>query len=494
MIRLFKIKFTALLICAALVSPPLPAAAQRSSKSAADERIRRIENGLLAEYVVRGRPAAAMNLLERMKHYKVPGLSIAVIDDYRIAWAKGYGLMDAEKTRPVTTGTLFQAGSISKPVTAVGAMKLVETGRLALDENVNDRLVSWKVPENEFTKDRKVTVRGLLTHSAGITVRGFDGYAPYALRPTLAQILDGEKPANSAPLRVAAVPGKRNDYSGGGFTILQQLMIDVAKTDFPQLMNRIVLAPLGMKRSFFGVSLPAKFRDAAAAGHRPDGAAVAGKWHAYPELAAAGLWTTPSDLARFVIEIQKSRNGASNRILAAKSVDEMLTPQFPEVGLGFGLKGAPRPFRFGHNGSTEGFYCLMLGYFENGRGAVVMTNSDNGAELVMEIMRAVAKEYGWNDLRPTEILGALDQKIIDSYVGAYDSGSGFRLFVTTENGKLYANPPGGSRQELIPETETTFLIRMGGNPRVEFVRDAAGKAREIVFRRGGGENRLKKVE
>src|SRR5262245_10533451 len=234
----------------------------------------------------------------------IAGLSLAIFNNGQIIKAAAYGSADkGAKTAP-TTNTLFQAGSISKPVSALGALHLVQKKKLALDENVNARLVMWKVPENELTTDEKVTLRRLLTHSAGLTVHGFPGYAVTAKLPTLIEVLNGNGPANTKPIRVDIVPGSKTRYSGGGFTVMQQLIIDVTGEALPRFMQDSVLKPLGMAASTFEQPPPDACRALTAQGYYADGTPVEGRWHVYPEMAAAGLWTTPSDLARFAIGLQ----------------------------------------------------------------------------------------------------------------------------------------------------------------------------------------------
>lgn len=277
----------------------------REAQPALAARIDRVERGLLPGIVIAGRPVPRNALADRMAALKVPGASVAVINDGAIEWAKGYGVAETGASAPVTPRTLFQAASISKPVAALAALRLVERGLLSLDEDVNARLVSWKVPENELTTTEKVTLRRLLSHTAGLTVHGFGGYPADAAVPTVVELLDGEKPANSAAVRVDVVPGSAWRYSGGGYTVMQQLVVDVAGKPFPVLLDELVLGPLGMADSTYEQPLPEDRRGAAASGHRSDGGLLPGRYHTYPEMAAAGLWTTPSDLARFLIEIHK---------------------------------------------------------------------------------------------------------------------------------------------------------------------------------------------
>lgn len=347
-------------------------------------------------------PPLEVTLKQLMDVYKVPGLSVAVIDNYKIGWARGFGVTEFGGSEPVTPKTLFQAGSISKPVAAVGSMWLVEHGKLSLDEDVNKKLKSWKVPENEFTKEQKVTLRRLVSHSAGLTVHGFPGYAVDDPVPTLVQIFNGTEPANTDPIRVDFVPGTKMRYSGGGVTIEQQLVIDVTGKPFPQFMQDTVLSKIGMTDSTYQQPLPKPLQPLTASGTRANGDSVEGRWHIYPEMAAAGLWTTPTDLAKFAIEIALSKQGKANHVLSQKSVTEMLTPQIKSeeadgtsVGLAFFLGMENRPDGFGHNGADEGFQALLVMFADSGKGVAIMGNSDAFFHVAPYIEDAVRQSYDW---------------------------------------------------------------------------------------------------
>jgi CubicO group peptidase (beta-lactamase class C family)/predicted transcriptional regulator YdeE len=341
-----------------------------------------------------------------MKAFNVAGLSLAVIENYKIVDVKAYGVIAPGSTTPVTPKTLFQAGSISKPVAATGALSLVESGKLSLDEDVNKKLTTWKVPENEFTQTEKVTLRRLMSHTAGLTVHGFPGYNVHDPLPTLVQIFNGEKPANTDPIHVDIVPGTKERYSGGGVTIEQQLMMDVTGKPFPALMRELVLDKVGMTDSSYEQPLPPQRAAITAGGGYADGKPVLGKWHIYPEMAAAGLWTTPTDLAKFAIEIALSKQGKSNRILSQKTTQEMLTPVMDEAGLGFFLE-KDHPGQFGHNGADEGFQALLTMNADTGNGVAMMADSDNGIWTMDFILRRVAQEYGWNYKAEPNALGNL---------------------------------------------------------------------------------------
>jgi len=370
-------------------------AAAQSRPTDQEAHIQRIEAHALDLTVNPKEAPLQMSLEKLMELYKVPGLSIAVIDNYQIVWTKAYGTTDVGSNRPVTTKTLFQAGSISKPVAATGALFLVEKGKLALDEDVNRKLKTWKVPDNEFTKNERVTLRRLMSHTAGLTIHGFPGYDVDAALPTLVQIFNGEKPANTGPIRVEAIPGTKENYSGGGITIEQQLMIDVTGKAFPEFMCETVLDKIGMKDSSYNQPLPEAWASRTAGGTYRDGTEVHGRWHIYPEMAAAGLWTTPTDLATFVIEIALSKQGKTTQVLSQKMTNEMLSPVMDEAGLGFFLD-KQNPGQFGHDGADEGFQALLTMNADTGKGLAIMANSDNGISIAELILRSVAKEYGWN--------------------------------------------------------------------------------------------------
>jgi len=367
----------------------------RMSEIQLERRIERVEKGLLVDQS--DPPWKRMNLIDRMDYYKVPGVSIAMINDFQIEWAKGYGVVEAGKNQPVTTETIFQTASIAKPMVAVASLHYVETGDLTLDGDVNRKLVSWQVPENEYTDQAPVTLRHLLSHSAGMTFEGFRGYAQGEAIPNLQQILDGEPPANSPPVRVNFVPGTRYSYSGGGYMIVEQLLVDVVGKPFDVIMQETVLDPLQMSASTFEYPLPENLTPIAASGHRVDGSVIPGGWHIYPEGGAGGsTWATPSDMARFYIDLMSTYTGQSENIILQETAVEMLTPQIEDRGLGPWINDEGGDlFYFGHPGGNDGYKTYVLAYPIRGQGLVVMTNSDSGEALIDEIKNSVTDEYGW---------------------------------------------------------------------------------------------------
>jgi CubicO group peptidase (beta-lactamase class C family) len=390
----------------------------QTAPSNPEARQTRVEKGLAPISIGKG-GAKQLELAELMKVLKAPALTVAVIDGYKVAWAKAYGTTELGGQTPATPKTLFQAGSISKPVAATGMLALVQSGKLSLDEDVNIKLKTWKVPDNEFSRDQKVTLRRLASHTAGLTVHGFPGYDVDEKRPTLVQVLNGEKPANTAAIRVDFVPGTRERYSGGGVTIEQLLMMDITGKPFPALMKETVLDKIGMTDSSYEQPLPAAWAARTATGTYGDGIPVHGKWHVYPEMAAAGLWTTPTDLAKFAIEIALARQGKSSKVLAQETVEEMLTaqPSTDGTGIGFALPKS-RPGEFGHNGADEGFQALLVMNWQTGQGAALMANSDNGILVAGEVLRSIAKEYGWKEVQER---GDFEDFLLTARVGGIDA-------------------------------------------------------------------------
>ena len=355
------------------------------------QAIARIEKGLRQAVAIQGTKVETRTLAAEMERLRVPGVSIAVIRGGRIAWAKGYGLTHANGA-PVTPQTLFQAASISKPVAAMGALKMVEAGQLDLDADINTVLTSWKLPPGP-TK-RPASLRQLLSHTAGTTVSGFPGYAAGAPVPTLVQVLDGAAPANTGPIRIEGTPGNAWNYSGGGYSIVQQAMIDRSGRPFDALMDETVLKPLGMNDSSFAQPLPGALLARAALPHSASGAATPGGPHTYPELAAAGMWTTPTDLAKFALAVQRSAAGAEG-VLSPTMTRTMLRPVMNNYALGLHIGGKAPQHTFAHGGSNAGYQNNLVAYVQRGDGVVVMTNGDAGAELAQGLIRAVAAEYRW---------------------------------------------------------------------------------------------------
>lgn len=456
---------------------------------AVEQRIARITNDLLPAILVKGEVRTEAKLADRMRDAKVPGVSVAVINDGKIEWARGFGVTRIDGP-PVAPNTLFQAASISKPVSAVAVMSLVQAGKLGLDTDVNDYLKTWKLPANDFTKEVKVTLRGLLSHTAGITVHGFAGYEAGAPLPTLSQILDGQPPANNGAIRVDSTPGKNWRYSGGGYVIATLLLNDVTEQPFTKLVQERVLQPLGMNDSTFEQPLPPALLARAATPYHGDATAVRGGPHVYPELAAASLWTTPTDLAKFAIGMQQALAGKSKNVLNAWTALAMLAPVNNQQAIGFVVGGSPERRWFNHGGANAGYRCLLVAY-ENGDGAVLMSSSDSGDAVVRSLLTSIAREYEWPDYAPVmRTLSAVNPQLFDRYTDAYRLANGMTVTFWRDGEQRYSRIWGQAPVEMFPTSEREYFLKVVD---ARWVFDAGDTAEAVTLYQGGREQRATRL-
>jgi CubicO group peptidase (beta-lactamase class C family) len=427
----------------------------------------------------------------QMAQRQVNGLSLAIIRDGRID-ARAYGVT-ARGDAPVTTATLFQAGSISKPVAATGALKLVEQGTLSLDEDVNLKLKAWKVADNEFTKKEKVTLRRLLSHTAGLTVHGFPGYDVHDGMPSVVQVLDGA--GNTPAVRVDVTPGSISRYSGGGYTVVQQLVIDVTAKPFPQYMSEAVLSPAGMSTSTYQQPLPPDRAAQTASGHYPDRSPVPGRWHLYPEMAAAGLWTTPTDLARFAIEIEQSLAGKSNKVLSQAMTRQQLTVEEANYGLGLAITGTGPARTFGHNGRDAGFDALMLAFLETGQGVVIMINANDNSGMMRRIVEFVGRTYNWpqrSSNAPAATTAVAPAINLAPVTGRYELSNNNMLTLVANGDSLFTDVNG------LPDEQFLFMgdDRFGSKDRdisFRISRNASGEVVGLTWSENGRERPVPRI-
>ena len=468
-----------------------PAEAQAVLSSDIQRRIEQVCACLLTPVIDQNDPQPCQTLQDRMAADHVPGVSIAVIHDGAIEWARGFGVAQPRGT-PVTDQTMFQAGSISKPVAAMAALRMVEDGKLSLDADVNQALTSWKIPPRKGASGEQVTLRELLNHTSGLTVHGFPGYSSGAPVPTLLQVLNGETPANTDPIRLDSPPGRRFRYSGGGYTVMQQLLIDVSDEPFPRLLHDTVLAPIGMTRSTYEQPLLAAPWPDVAMPHNAEGTPITGGPHTYPELAAAGLWTTPTDLARYVIEIQRSLGGAPNGVLSTGMTKEMLVAGRGSYGLGLVIGGSPGTSYFSHGGINEGYEASLFGYARAGEGAVVMTNAQGGQPLADAVIRSIASVYGWPDLHPLSRASvAVDPAILEALVGVYDFSLTLSVAITLEDGHLMEQVINRPKLPVFPESSSRFFLKQD-NAELEFFTETTGQVSHLVWTQQGQDTRAER--
>jgi CubicO group peptidase (beta-lactamase class C family) len=464
-----------------------------SSTQSVPSRIDAVENGLCSPVRIDGAEQVFHPLSQQMEFYNVPGVSIAVINNGEIEWAKGYGTREAGTASPVDENTLFQAASISKSVSALGALHQVQRGVLDLDTNINHFLVSWKVPDNQFTRIRPVTLRYLLCHGAGVGGPSLGTYSGRGEIPTFLQLLEGRPPATGVPVRVVSEPQTEFRYSGGGYLIALQAMIDVIGRSFPDIMNDTVLSPLGMERSGYFQPLEHGAKENVAAGHDEMGFVYEGYWRTIPSLAGGGLWSTPSDLCRFAIEVQRALRGESS-IISRKLAEEMLTVHIASYGLGLALQGEGNDLAFSHGGDIEGYHNFFFAYARRGQGVAVMTNAQNGSYLYQEILRSVASAYDWPHLKPSVINPVqLPVETLNGFTGRYVFNEVLPVQVTVEDDHLGMVGDDGRIFVWYPVSDQHFIDTVSGWE-LEFVFDNKNTVTGAVIDIGGASLKGEKID
>jgi len=466
--------------------------AQRKKDSPAIERVL---HNLSSEIQVEGVPN--WTLFERMAYYHVKGVSIAVIKDYSIEWAKAFGWADSAEQRPATTATKFQAGSISKSLNGVGIMKLVQEQKLDLYTDINEYLKKWKFPYDSLAHGKKITLANLLSHTAGLTVHGFPGYERGDPIPTLPQVLDGKRPANTAAIRSLFEPSLKAQYSGGGTTISQLIVEDITQMPYDQFMWENVLQPIGMNHSSFTQPPAVESQNQFATAYNTDGKAVKGKYHIYPEEAAAGLWTTPTDLSKYIIETQLSILGKSAKALSKEMNKLRLTPYIDSstaLGVFIDTRGGQK--YFGHSGQDEGFVARYWGSFEGGYGVVVMANTDD-MSIIDEIINSVAIVYQWKEfykpfmvLKPQDISSDLLNSYVGDYLDSVESNGQFNLApgslvtISKKKNQLSVQVRGQEKVDIYPERSDRFFPKTSDTD-ITFVKDAKGMVTKITIHQQG---------
>jgi CubicO group peptidase (beta-lactamase class C family) len=494
MLRYSKIILLILVVNTVFISCQSKEEAQANPKYSEEieNKIKEVENKLGGWAQIEGEKSQ-WTLVERMKQYYIHGLSIAVIRNYKIEWARGYGMMDTASHAPVTTQTLFQAGSISKSLNGVGLLKLVQDKKIDLYADINDYLKTWKFPYDTTSHEKKITLANLLSHTAGLTIHGFPGYERGDTIPSLTDILDGKAPANTKAVRSMFEPGVKFKYSGGGTTISQLMLMDVTGQAYDTYMWENILKPLGMTMSSY-TQPPAKDKEKfLATGYHQDGLLVKGKSNVYPEQGAAGLWTNPTDIANYIIETQLSLQGKSNKVLSKEMTKLRLTPyvdSFAALGVFIETQGGEK--YFGHGGSDQGFLSTYKGSLENGNGIVVMVNSNNG-NILNEVVNSVASVYGWKDFyKPVmKKAVAVSDSLFALYTGKYlfngdtmklyrQGSTDYISFTPTEKYKIYFTAPDEFFSKEI-------------NVDLKFEKDKSGKIIGFYFMQDGQKMMLKKL-
>ena len=457
------------------------------------ENVEKIEPKLIPAFVINGIDSKNLTIEEGMKKYKVPAVSIAFFDKGKIKWTETYGTISKNNSKLVNEQTLFQAASISKPLTSLGVMKLVQAGEVMLDENVNKYLNGWNLQNEDYEVTEKTTLRHLLSHSAGITDLGFEGYQQGTNLPTLLQVLNGESSANSKKIIQKSVAGKSWKYSSGGFAIIQKLIEGLSNDSFQNYMEREVFNPIGMKVSTFNQHLTERLKENVAFGHDGEGNTIEGNWRLHPAQAAAGLWTTPSELAQFAISLQEAFSGQSQQLLYQKTMQTMLEKQLGDWGLGIDISNKDNVLRFMHGGANGGYRCHLVAEANMGQGVVIMTNGVGGESLIQDLLRGISKEYDWNIYKPREkSVVRLSNSQKEKLTGKYFMVDNNQVIVDIskiERGLKVLQTWNGQSYRILPEESLQFFRETDGIS-IEFKENNEGKALTFL---AGGELLFKKL-
>ena len=457
--------------------------AQTTYSKEVEEQIKQVENNLFGAAKL---SAKGYNLIERMAYYKVKGLSIAVVHNYQLVWAKGYGWADEKEKRSVTVNTLFQAASNSKPINALGVLRLVQDKKLDLYTDINTYLKSWKFPYDSLSKNKKISLANLLSHTAGLDVHGFQGYNRKAKIPTITQILDGKAPANSNPVRSLFEPGLKFQYSGGGTTITRLIITDVTGQPYDKFMYDSVLKPLGMLSSFFTQPPPNDKLKMLATGYDADGNEIENKFHIYPEQGPDGLWTTPLEMSNYIIETQLAYEGKSSKVLTQEMTKLYVTPYIDkEWALGVVVEERNGVKYFSHGAGNAGFRGKFYGSLEGGNGVIIYVNSDN-SNIIERLANSVATVYKWKGFCDTTVVSeiAVPDAVLEKYTGVYFFEDNFATIFKKPDGHYYWLSGESSKMHFISERE--FITETSGSKKV-FVNDEEGNITGFIRKANGKE-------
>jgi CubicO group peptidase (beta-lactamase class C family) len=439
-----------------------------------EEQIKKVENNVCGRVIIEGE---SQNILDRMAFYKVKGLSVAVVNNYKVVWAKGYGWADESEKRPVTTETLFEPGSISKSLNGVGVLKLVQDKKLDLNVDINTYLKSWKFPYDKISNSKKITLAHLLSHTAGLTVHGFPGYDRKEKIPTLPQVLDGKEPANTPAVRSAFEPGLKFQYSGGGTTISQLIIQDVTQQPYDKFMYENILKPMGMQNSFYSQPPADDKLKLCATGYYQNGTAVNNNFHVYPEQGAAGLWMTPTDLCNYIIETQLAYEGKSAKVLNQEMTKLRLTPYIDQsAALGVFIDDHNGTKYFQHGAGNEGFCGQYFGSLDGaGNGVAIFLNNSN-SPILFEVINSVSRVYKWKDFSREPVAKkfvTVPDKVMESYLGVYSAmPNTFANLMKRDDG--YYQFADGMYAKMYFTSETEYFVKEIDNEK-HFIKDSSGK-------------------
>lgn len=448
-----------------------------------NKHLENIQNNLVPIHYLKNRENKK-SIPQIMEEDKIAGVSIALFDAGKIAWQKAYGYANLEDSIKVTPNTVFNGASLSKPVTALAALNLVEEGVLNLNEDVNNYLEDWKVPENKFTEIEKVTLGRLIGHTAGFERYVQSSFLPNEELPTIEQMLAGDNPSVDPPVSIVYVPGEKQVYSNPGYSVIEKLLEDVTNKDFNEVISERIFEPSDMTHSSFQQPVPKQLREQMATGYSNELEPY--PYKLFPFKAAGGIWTTPTDLARFLITLLEDHHLGTNVILSKRMTDSIFTKTPKRLGFGKIYNDNSQDILFEHWGSNSGFTCYMVASLKNKQGIVVMTNSDNGTSFLSYIARAVAIEYNWDFLQPKVFEPiAMEELELNKFTGKFKGGNEILEFAAV---KGYLHSLNGTDNSKLVNVAENQFFQPNDNTLYEFLKNKEGEVRYVRMTKADGYN------
>lgn len=419
-----------------------------------------LENQIIGKVKFLEEPENFSTIVNEMTEYKIPALSLAIINDGKIEWTNTYQNPSFSEQN-LNNSSIFQAASLSKPVTFFAALRMHTAGKIDLDENIENYLESYQLPQGKQTVENPVTFRNIFSHTSGITSGGYQGYGSHHTIPTDVAVLKGSKGVNSPAIEVISTPNKVLAYSGGGYTLAEVALQDIFKDDFSNSMNQWILQPIGMENSEFTQPLQPSDSSKVAKGYTSNGVVLDGGWRNHPEQAAAGLWSNATDMATFLIEIYKGYQGQSS-IFSKSEIESILSHERDGHIYGFIVNKTDTGFAITHYGGNAGYRTGMTIDLNTGKGLVYLINSDNGGALGNELLLSASQVYRWNHFkRISAKRNQLNSEVLKKLIGKYKWNSQVELSIRydDETNLFSLHFPNGDTYELISikDEELSFI-------------------------------------
>ncbi len=441
-------------------------------KTSEEHYLSKIENNLIPKIQIENEPIY-YTLQERMEHYGAIGFSLTTIRNFKIEDSKGFGYCRKEEQINVENQSRFMVGSISKSITSLVVLKLQEKRILNIDTDIRSYLTSWKLPENEYTKNTPITLRMLIQHRSGLKKnqimkakdQGFiEGDKIYSLE----ELLNGKTAIQA--ISFDSKPGEIYKYSNQGYNLIQKILEDITEKRFEELAKEMVLEPFEMTNSTFETVFPNPNNHNYCYAYKNE-KVHEGFYRNTNQKSGGGLFSTSEDLAKFSIKIANIVRG-KDPFLSQKLAHQIFTGE--DYGLGFDLIKKDSLLLFSHSGRTPGFYSFMAMNPENGDGFVMLVNSDGMGDLLMEMLRSTSKTFDWN-IWSSKLITSISIHLENykNYLGTYlykDEKEEYKVEITIKNKQLYYiefDENETFEYPLIPISKNIFIDGIDGD-KIEF--------------------------